>query len=195
MQSPFDGEISAYFKTKAPDKVGQTIDGVIKSVTPAVVYCHFEGRKDLIAETALQGYSIFADLMEHAFRDGQPSSITAFEATGRARLNFLQVHPGHYISMFKSDISANRTTQLYHASQRAHNIMDRASQELRHYMHLDLRPVASIFSVHIQAMSHSVVGLFACDSACAQSPFEPKALIETGIGLYLRGVGVLSPYG
>jgi len=194
MRSPFYGEISAHFKTKAPDTARQTIDGETKGVAPAVDYCHFEGREDLIAETALQGYCIFADLMEHAFRDGQPSAITAFEATGRARSNFLRVHPGHYISMFESDVSANRTTELSHTSQRAHNIMERASQDLRHYMHLDLRPVASMFSVHIQAMSHSVVGLFAYDSACAQSSFESKDLLETGIGLYPRGLGVLSPY-
>ena len=30
-------------------------------VTPAAVYRHFEGRDDLIAEAALQGYEIFAD--------------------------------------------------------------------------------------------------------------------------------------
>ena len=31
-------------------------------VTPAAVYRHFEGREDLIAEAARQGYEIFADL-------------------------------------------------------------------------------------------------------------------------------------
>jgi len=99
-------------------------------VTPAAVYRHFEGREDLIAEAALQGYRIFADLMEHAYRDGQPSALAAFEATGRAYLAFARVHPGHYIAMFESGISVNRTTELSHASQRARNVMDRAAQEL-----------------------------------------------------------------
>jgi len=36
-------------------------------VTPAAVYRHFEGREDLIAEAARQGYEIFADLMEFKF--------------------------------------------------------------------------------------------------------------------------------
>ena len=31
-------------------------------VTPAAVYRHFEGREDLIAEAALQGYEIFHDV-------------------------------------------------------------------------------------------------------------------------------------
>ena len=73
-------------------------------VTPAAVYRHFEGREDLIAEAALQGYHIFADLMEHAYRDGQPSALAAFEPTGRAYLAFARVHPGHYIAMFESGI-------------------------------------------------------------------------------------------
>ena len=32
----------------------------VAGVTPAAVYRHFEGREDLIAEVALQGYEIFA---------------------------------------------------------------------------------------------------------------------------------------
>ena len=36
-------------------------------VTPAAVYRHFEGRDDLIAEVALEGYKIFADLMQFAY--------------------------------------------------------------------------------------------------------------------------------
>ena len=109
-------------------------------VPPAAVYRHFKGREDLIAEAALQGYRIFADLMEHAYRDGQPSALAAFEATGRAYLTFARVHPGHYIAMFESGISVNRTTELSHASQRARNVMDRAAQELCHNISEDRRP-------------------------------------------------------
>lgn len=50
-------------------------------VTPAAVYRHFDGREDLIAEAARQGYEIFADLMEYAFEKGQPSALASFEAT------------------------------------------------------------------------------------------------------------------
>src|SRR6056297_3967478 len=62
-------------------------------VTPAAVYRHFAGRDDLIAEAARQGYVIFADLMEHAFNEGQPSDLAAFEACGRAYLAFARKHP------------------------------------------------------------------------------------------------------
>jgi AcrR family transcriptional regulator len=164
-------------------------------VTPAAVYRHFEVREDLITEAALQGYQIFADLMEHAYRDGQPSALAAFEATGRAYLAFARVHPGDYIAMFESGISVNRTTELSHASQRARSVMDHAAQELCHNMPEDRRPPASMFSTHIWAMSHGVVELFARNSAGAQSPFATEDLLETGIAVYLRGLGVLPPDG
>lgn len=63
-------------------------------VTPAAVYRHYEGREDLIAECARQGYGIFADLMEHAYQSGQPSALAAFEATGRAYLGVCASFPG-----------------------------------------------------------------------------------------------------
>ncbi len=57
-------------------------------VTPAAVYRHFEGRENLIAEAARQGYEIFGDLMEFAYGAGLPSALAAFESTGRAYLAF-----------------------------------------------------------------------------------------------------------
>ena len=182
---------------RAKGPTGFTLSEAAKQagVTPAAVYRHYEGREDLIAEAALQGYEIFADVMEHAYDHGQPSALTAFERTGRAYLAFARVHPGHYIAMFESGISVSRTSELSHASQRARGVMDRAAQELCHNMPEDRRPPASMFSAHIWAMSHGVVELFARKSASAQSPFEPEDLLETGIGVYLRGLGVLPPDG
>ena len=60
----------------------------VAGVTPAAVYRHFEGREDLIAAAAHQGYEIFADMMEEAYAKGLPSALKAFEGTGRAYLAF-----------------------------------------------------------------------------------------------------------
>ncbi|MEY8840640.1 TetR/AcrR family transcriptional regulator, partial [Cribrihabitans sp. XS_ASV171] len=43
-------------------------------VTPAAVYRHYDGREDLIAEAARQGFEMFADLMQYAYDTGQPSA-------------------------------------------------------------------------------------------------------------------------
>ncbi|MFC4671730.1 TetR/AcrR family transcriptional regulator [Seohaeicola nanhaiensis] len=162
-------------------------------VTPAAVYRHFEGREDLIAEAALQGYEIFADLMQYAYDKGQPSDLAAFEATGRAYLAFARKHPGHYIAMFESGISVNRTPELAAVARRAWAVLEKAAADLSRHIPPEKRPPAAMFSAHIWALSHGVVELFARNSPGTQSPFPPEDLLETGIGVYLRGLGLIAP--
>jgi AcrR family transcriptional regulator len=162
-------------------------------VTPAAVYRHFEGREDLIAEAARQGFLMFADLMQHAYDKYQPSPLAAFEATGRAYLAFARKHPGHYIAMFESGIASNRSPELAAAANRARTILERAADDLSQQIPADRRPPASMFSAHILAMSHGVVELYARNTPGATSPFPPEDLLETGIGIYLRGLGLIEP--
>ena len=162
-------------------------------VTPAAVYRHYQGRTDLIAECARKGYGIFAALMEHASQSGQPSALSAFEATGRAYLAFARRFPGHYIAMFESGISVNRTPELADVANRANAVLERAATDLSQHIPQDKRPPASMFSAHIWAMSHGVVELFARNSPGRASPFPPEDLLETGIGIYLRGLGLIKP--
>jgi AcrR family transcriptional regulator len=162
-------------------------------VTPAAVYRHFEGREDLIAEAARQGYSIFADLMQYAYEKGQPSALAAFESTGRAYLAFARKYPGHYIAMFESGISVNRTADLAAVANRANGVLERAATDLSKHIPEDKRPPASMFSAHIWAMSHGVVELFARNSPGRASPYPPEDLLESGIGIYLRGLGLINP--
>lgn len=162
-------------------------------VTPAAVYRHFEGRDDLIAEAARQGYEIFADLMEYAYSTGQPSALAAFEATGRAYLAFAQKYPGHYIAMFESGISINRTPELNAVATRAMGVLEKAAADLSQHIPEEKRPPPQMFSAHIWAMSHGVVELFARGAPGTQSPYPPDDLLETGIGVYLRGLGLVAP--
>lgn len=162
-------------------------------VTPAAVYRHFEGREDLIAEAALQGYEIFGDLMQFAYESGQPSALQAFEATGRAYLAFARKYPGHYIAMFESGIQINRTAALASVANRANGVLEKAATDLSQHIPAHKRPPPSMFSAHIWAMSHGVVELFARNSPGRASPFPPEDLLETGIGIYLRGLGLIPP--
>ncbi len=162
-------------------------------VTPAAVYRHFDGREALIAEAAQQGYEIFSDLMEYAYQSGQPSALKAFEATGRAYLAFARKYPGHYIAMFESGISVNRSPELALVAGRANAVLEKAATDLSQHIPEEKRPPASMFSAHIWAMSHGVVELFARNSPGRASPFPPEDLLETGIGIYLRGLGLVSP--
>ncbi|PXW70403.1 TetR family transcriptional regulator [Loktanella sp. PT4BL] len=162
-------------------------------VTPAAVYRHFEGREDLIAAAALQGYEMFGDLMEYAYGDGQPSALKAFEATGRAYLAFARKYPGHYIAMFESGISTNRSSELHAVAARAMGVLEKAAEQLSEHIPAEKRPPPQMFSAHIWALSHGVVELFARASPGTKSPFPPEDLLETGIGIYLRGLGLIAP--
>lgn len=185
----------ALIEEKGP--TGFTLSEAAKQagVTPAAVYRHFEGREDLIAEAARQGYEIFGDLMEHAYAEGQPSALAAFESTGRAYLAFARKYPGHYVAMFESGISIQRTPGLAQAAGRALGVLERAATDLAQHIPPDKRPPPAMFSAHIWAMSHGVVELFARGSPGTRSPFPPEDLLETGIGVYLRGLGLVQPDG
>ena len=162
-------------------------------VTPAAVYRHFDGRDDLIAEAARQGYEIFADLMEYAYGKGQPSAMASFSATGRAYLAFARKYPGHYVAMFESGISIQRTPELNEVATRAMGVLEKAAAELSMHIPEDMRPPPQMFSAHIWAMSHGVVELFVRGSPGTKSPFPPEDLLESGIGVYLRGLGLIQP--
>lgn len=161
-------------------------------VTPAAVYRHFAGREDLIAGAALEGYKIFGDLMEYATSKNR-KGLQAFESTGRAYLAFAQRYPGHYVAMFESGISINRNPDLAKAATHALGQLERAAGQITSHMPADKRPPASMVAAHIWAMSHGVVELFARGSPGTQSPFPAEDLLESGIGIYLRGLGLIAP--
>ncbi len=164
-------------------------------VTPAAVYRHFAGREDLIAEAARQGYEIFAALMDYAYDGGKPSALMAFEATGRAYLAFARKYPGHYQAMFESGLSVAAYPELALVAAKASAVLEKAATELSRHIPPERRPPPSMFSAHIWAMSHGVVELFARGSPGVKSPYPPEDLLETGIGIYLRGLGLLPPDG
>ena len=180
---------------EAKGPAGFTLSEAAKQagVTPAAVYRHFAGRDDLISEASRQGYAIFADTVEHAFEQGQPSALASFAAIGRAYLAFARAYPGHYIAMFESGISVNRTPELAHEAARARAILERAAHDLSQHIPPDKRPPTAMFSAHIWAMSHGVVELFARNAPGTAAPFAPEDLLETGIGIYLRGLGLIPP--
>ncbi|MFN4158204.1 MAG: TetR/AcrR family transcriptional regulator [Gemmobacter sp.] len=164
-------------------------------VTPAAVYRHFAGREDLIAEGARQGYEIFAALMEYAYDEGRPSALAAFEATGRAYLAFARKYPGHYQAMFESGLSEQDHPDLLPAATRARAVLEQAAERLSEHLPAARRPPATMFSAHVWALSHGVVELFARGRPGARSPYAPEDLLEAGIGIYLRGLGLLPPDG
>lgn len=162
-------------------------------VTPAAVYRHFAGREDLIAECARQGYAIFGDLLEHAWAGGKPSPLAAFGAVGRAYLAFARKFPGHYMAMFESGVAPGQTPELQAAAARAETAMLRATEALLRTLPEGRRPPAAMVAAHVWSMSHGVVELHSRAAPGARAPYSPEDLLESGIGIYLRGLGLIAP--
>jgi len=95
--------------------------------------------------------------------------------------------------MFESGISVNRTPELAALSARARGVLEKAAEDLSQHIPPDKRPPASMFSAHIWALSHGVVELFARNSPGTTSPFPPEELLESAVGIYLRGLGLIPP--
>jgi hypothetical protein len=72
-------------------------------------------------------------------------------------------------------------------------VLERAAVELSKHIPEEKRPPPQMFSAHIWALSHGVVELFARGNPGTKSPFPPEELLESGIGVYLRGLGLVRP--
>lgn len=176
---------------KGPQGFTMSEAAKLADVSAAAPYRHFAGREELIVEMARQGYELFSDLLEYAYRDGQPSPLAAFEAVGRAYLAFARKHPGHYVAMFESGVTPNASPDLAAACARANQVLVRAAGDLSQRLPPDRRPPTAMFAAHVTAMSHGIVELYARGAPGARGPFSAEELLEAGIGIYLRGLGLL----
>jgi hypothetical protein len=113
-------------------------------------------------------------------------------ARGRAYLAFARKYPGHYQAMFESGLQPGKHPDLAQVSAKARATMDSAAEHLARGLPEGRRPPASMISAHVWAVSHGVVELFLRGNAGPQ-PWPPEDLLETAIGIYLRGLGLLSP--
>jgi hypothetical protein len=95
--------------------------------------------------------------------------------------------------MFESGLSINTNPELALVAARASAVLDKAATALSANIAPEKRPPPAMFSAHIWAMSHGVVELFTRGPPGARSPFAPEDLLEAGIGIYLRGLGLLPP--
>ena len=160
-------------------------------VSPAAPYRHFKGRDDLLEEVARQGFLEFAARLETAFDEGRPNPMTAFLRMGQAYLDFARERPGFYMAMFESGISITGNAELTRASDRAFGMLVRAAETLFAEMPQDRRPPARMVANHIWALSHGVVELFSRGKPGGRTPIAPGDMLESGVLIYLRGLGVL----
>jgi AcrR family transcriptional regulator len=162
-------------------------------VSPAAPYRHFRDRDDLLASVALRGFEQFEVVLARAWDDGRPDPFTALDRMGKAYLAFARAEPAYYSAMFESGIAPDSSPELRAAGDRAFGVLRGAAEKVCAQMPPQGRPPALMLALHIWAMSHGVASLFGRGDAARRSlPMTPEELLEAGVLVYLRGLGLPS---
>jgi len=164
-------------------------------VSPAAPYRHFRDRDELLADVARRGFEQFAAALERAWDGGKPEPFAAFERLGKAYLEFARTEPAYYSAMFEAGVPHDISAELSAAGDRAFAVLRTASETLIARMPAARRPPALMVALHIWSLSHGIASLFGRgDEGRRTLPMAPEELLEAGMLVYLRGLG-LSPDG
>jgi AcrR family transcriptional regulator len=160
-------------------------------VSPAAPYRHFRDRDELLSSVALQGFERFAAMLTTAWNDGKPTTRKAFDNLGKAYLAFARTEPAYYSAMFEAGIPLNTNPELLAASERAFGVLRTATETLIAEMPPRGRPPALMMALHVWALSHGIASLFGRGDAARRAlPMTAEELLEAGVLIYLRGLGV-----
>lgn len=160
-------------------------------VSPAAPYRHFRDRDELLADVARRGFEQFEAVLTAAWNNGEPSPLAAFERMGKAYLQFARTEPAYYSSMFEAGIALDADPGLRAAGDRAFAVLRMASERIAALAPVGRRPPAFMMALHIWSMSHGIASLFGRGDAARRSlPMTPEELMEAGMLIYLRGLGL-----
>ena len=164
----------------------------LAGVSPAAPYRHFRDRDALLAEVARHGFERFAAQLDAAWNNGVPTPLSAIENLGRAYLAFAREEPASYTVMFEASLAPGTEGESTPAAQRAFDVLQRAAAALCRQLPEEKRPPVKLVSLHIWTMAHGVASLFAQEGRAARRvPMTPEEVLESGLLIYLKGLGVL----
>ena len=161
-------------------------------VSSAAPYRHFRDRDALLADVALRGFELFTAHLEKAWNNGRPEAFRAFENVGHAYLAFARDEPAYYSAMFETGIPLDDAPELREAGDAAFAVLRRAAEAFCVRLPPEKRPPALMMSLHIWALSHGIASLFARGDAGRRTlPMSAEELLEAGVLVYLRGLGII----
>jgi len=160
-------------------------------VSPAAPYRHFRDRDELLANVALRGFEQFEAKLARAWDDGRPDLFAALDRLGKAYLEFARTEPAYYSAMFEAGVPPDTSPELRLAGERAFAVLRSAAERLCALAPPQTRPPALMLALHIWALSHGVASLFGRGDAARRTlPMSPEELLEAGVLVYLRGLGL-----
>ena len=148
-------------------------------------------RDELLASVALRGFQQFEAALTRAWDDSRPNPFAAFDRLGKAYLAFARSEPAYYSAMFEAGIPLDTSPDLAQAGDDAFAVLRRATDALIATMPASQRPPVGMMALHVWSLSHGVASLFARgDAGRRKLPMSAEELLEAGILVYLRGLGV-----
>lgn len=163
----------------------------LAGVSPGAPYRHFRDSEALLAEVARRGFERFADALARAWDDGRPDPLRAFEALGRAYLEFARSDAAYYAAMFETHLAPAQHPGLQAAGDRAFGVLREATERLIARAPEGRRPPALMVALHVWAMAHGIASLFCRpDRSRRRLPMAPEELLEAGLLIYLQSLGL-----
>jgi AcrR family transcriptional regulator len=160
-------------------------------VSPAAPYRHFRDRDELMSDVARRGFDLFETELRRAWNEGKPDPSTAFDRLGKAYLAFARKEPAYYSAMFEAGIPLDSNSEYRESGDRAFDVLRSATEALIATMPPKQRPPVMMMALHVWALSHGIASLFGRgDAASRRLPMSPEELLEAGVLLYLRGLGL-----
>jgi AcrR family transcriptional regulator len=159
-------------------------------VSPAAPYRHFRDRDELMADVARLGFDRFATGLETAWQGGRPSALEALQNVGRAYLAFARNEPAYYAAMFETGLPKADSPDLEQSARRAFDVLQAATRKLAEKLPEESRPPARMVALHVWSLSHGIASLFGRGGAGLRAPVSPEELLEAGVLIYLRGLGL-----
>ena len=164
----------------------------LAGVSPAAPYRHFRDADALLAEVATRGFDRLAASMAAASTGGT-RPVAAFEAAGRAYLDFARTQPAYYAAMFDGRLSPGEHPTLHAASDRAFTILREAADLVADTIPKATRPPAIMMALHVWTMAHGIAALFVRPAPARRAlPMSAEDLLEAGMLVYLQGLGLQS---
>src|SRR5262249_13916827 len=107
---------------------------------------------------------------------------------------FARNEPAYYSAMFEAGVPLDTNPELRQAGDRAFAVLRTAAESLIAALPPKSRPPALMMALHVWALSHGIASLFGRGDAARRSlPMSAEELLEAGVLVYLRGLGLVHP--
>lgn len=158
-------------------------------VSAAAPYRHFRDKDALMADVAQRGFETLQERLESAWNEGRPDPVKAFDAMGKAYLDFARDEPASYVAMFESQLSPSEYPELHRAGEAAFGVLRRAAEVAVATLPEQGRPPAMMVALHMWSMAHGIASLFGRgDPGRRPLPMPPEQLLEAATLVYFDGL-------